>query len=118
MASDWSKPQVVDRVTAVFPADIIGKLLPKWDEIPEEFKHQSGNKWVQFQTDWFFSGLKNSDGLVPKPGIDKVLAMAHLSACQRSYQPKHEHKIAGVAYLASLWFEDTSTWERAPKEGA
>lgn len=29
----------------------------------------------------------------------------HISACLGSYEPKHEHKIAGVAYLLSLWFE-------------
>lgn len=111
---DWSKPIAVDEVTMVFPAGIVGTFLPVWDEVPAEFKDDTtqSRKWRQFQRDWFFSGLESADGLVAKPGIDKQTALRHLNACQRSYQPKHEHKEAGVAYLASLWFEESSTWKK------
>ena len=78
--------------------------LPKWENIPEEFKNQS-NKWVKIQQKWFFEGIK-TEGLIPKEGVDKLKAIAALSAIQCSWAPKHEHKEAGVAYLLSEWFSD------------
>jgi hypothetical protein len=40
-----------------------------------------------------------------KDGIDRRAAFRHISACLGSYDPSHEHKIAGVGYLISLWFK-------------
>lgn len=77
-------------------------ILPPYLSIPDEFK-RGKNPWVQWQRDWFYKGLKSLP--TPKPGIDIKLAMANLACCQGSFEPKHEHKEAGVAYLASLWFE-------------
>ena len=77
------------------------KILPPYDAIPDEFK-RPGNQWVKWSGDWFFKGLDRYP--VAKEGIDLSLAMSNLSAVQRSFAPKHEHKEAGVAYLASLWF--------------
>lgn len=34
---------------------------------------------------------------------------------ESSFEPKHEHKEAGVAYLASRWLDDKSTWQIAKK---
>jgi len=102
-------PQPITRALEVFPASV-SHLMPKYEEIPEEFRNRnSQNKWLQFQRSWFFNGL-NTTGLVSKKDIDLVTAIRHLSAIQRSYEPKHEHKEASVAYLASLWFEESSTW--------
>ena len=107
---DWSKPTPVDDLTIAFPANALD-LMPPYDEIPEEFRANSafnggGGKWVQFQSDWFYDGIKDDLKIVPKDGIDQTAAMRHLAAIQRSYAPKHEHKVAAVAYLASLWFDD------------
>ena len=41
-----------------------------------------------------------------KDGVDNKKAMAAISAILRSFDPKHEHKEAGVAYLFSEWFEE------------
>jgi hypothetical protein len=76
-------------------------ILPPMKEIPEEFG-DARNQWVRWQSDWFYSGLKRWP--VPRDGIDLKLAMANLKCVQGSFAPKHEHKMAGVAYLASLWF--------------
>lgn len=76
-------------------------ILPKWEDIPDEFKAQS-NPWCQWQSNWFFHGLANNP--IPKEGTDGDLAMANLQCVQGSFEPKHQHKQAGVAYLASLWF--------------
>jgi hypothetical protein len=80
------------------------EILPPMSEIPDEFKRGSG-PWIEWQRDWFFSGLKRYP--VPREGIDRGKAMSNLACVQRSYEPKHEHKQAGVAYLASLWFSST-----------
>lgn len=78
------------------------QILPPMSKIPGEFRSRA-NPWVKWQQDWFFNGLDAYP--VPKDGIDLQMAMANLAAVQGSFHPKHEHKEAGVAYLASLWFE-------------
>lgn len=80
---------------------VLEQILPPMSEIPSEFKTQY-HPWVKWQQDWFFSGLKRYP--VPRDGIDRKQAMANLAVVQGSWEPKHEHKQAGVAYLASLWF--------------
>lgn len=99
----WAKPTGVDAATRAFPASVMGSLLPDMDDIPEEFKRQDGTPWNELASKWFFAGLKKAP--VFKPGIDASAAMGHLKACLGSYEPKHEHKEAGVAYLMSLWCE-------------
>lgn len=81
------------------------EILPPYKDIPDEFKSQR-NKWVQWQQGWFFTGLKSKPEA--KDGIDGDLAMANLACAQASFEPKNEHKEAGVAYLASLWFKAPS----------
>lgn len=96
----WNKPQQIDDVSLAFPASV-KDLMPAYTEIPAESRRQS-NPWVKWQQEWFFSGLKRYP--VPKEGIDRKAAMRHLNTIQGSFEPKHEHKEAAVAYLASLWF--------------
>lgn len=79
------------------------ELLPKYEEIPDEFKGFRG-VWSDLTERWFFEGI-NGEILREKSGIDREAALRHLDACMRSFAPKHEHKIAGVAYLMSQWFE-------------
>lgn len=80
----------------------IDGLLPAMRDIPKEFKQHSGTPWNRWQAEWFYRGLERYP--VPKDGVDLKRAMAHLKCIQGSFEPKHEHKEAGVAYLASLWF--------------
>lgn len=98
----FDKPHPIPTVDRVFPTRV-SNLMPAYDQIPEEFKNQ-GNIWSNWQSDWFFKGLKQRP--TPKPGINLDAAMSHLSTIQGSWEPKHQHKAAGVAYLASLWFEN------------
>lgn len=95
------EPKEVTGVDVAFGGSV-QKLMPSYEAIPDEFK-RGNNYWCQWQSKWFYEGL---DG-VPKPkdGVDGKKAMRHLAAVQRSFEPKHEHKSAAVAYLASLWFE-------------
>lgn len=99
---DFSKPQAVTGLDVTFGGKM-QDLLPPYDSIPKEFK--GNHPWCTWQREWFYNGLKNGFPK-PKEGIDVGQAMAHLKAIQCSFDPSHEHKEAGVAYLASLWFKE------------
>ena len=95
-------PIEVDAAMLAFPANVMGKYLPAKEDIPEEFWSR-GNPWAKLVSTWFYSGLPALP--VFREGVDPVHATRHLHVCMRSYEPKHEHKTAGVAYLMSLWCE-------------
>lgn len=102
----WNKPKEVDSVELAFPGGVIGRYLPKKEEIPDEFfRDHINNKWIDLANEWFFEGI-NGIQFLPKPGIDVKTAQKHLKVCLGSFEPQHEHKIAGVSFLMSLWFED------------
>lgn len=99
----WAQPQTMNAATALFPARVVGTLLPPTSDIPAEFKQHDGTEWNRLVSRWFFEGLNGT--LVARDGIDATAATRHLSAVLRSFEPKHEHKEAGAAYLMSLWFD-------------
>lgn len=78
------------------------EILPPVSAIPKEF-HNYSNEWNRFVSGWFFGGLKRYP--VPREGVDFGLALRNLACVIGSFEPKHEHKEAGAAYLASLWFK-------------
>ncbi|MBF0554294.1 MAG: hypothetical protein HQK96_06985 [Nitrospirae bacterium] len=87
--------------------------LPKWEDIPEKFKN--ANRLIpetKLISDWFFKGLKEEQiaKLTPKPGVDKNKALIAIQCILRSFEPKHEHKEAGAAFMVSEWFEEFK-WE-------
>ena len=101
----WAQPQVVDQVTQAFPAVVIGALLPKMQSIPDEFV--KGNRWTQFAERVVLHGWDGTDPvLLKREGVDPETAWTHVTTVMRSYEPKVEHKIAGMGYLLSLWFKD------------
>lgn len=100
--SKFNKPQEINSLDMAFGGDM-KKLLPSMSEIPEEFQ-RGRTEWNKLFSTWFFRGLKSFDSK-PKNGIDKDVAMRHVFAIMRSWDPQHEHKEAGCAYLLSLWFE-------------
>ena len=104
-AVDWTRPREnVTRTDIAFGPRILSEWLPAYDDIPEEFK-RGGNVWCETTSRWFFRGLPKGI-LVAKEGIDEIMAIRHLKAVLGSFEPRHEHKEAGVAYLMSLWFEE------------
>lgn len=110
MNENWNQPSDVTDADIAFGA--IRGLLPAWDKIPSEFRERNReNKWIRMQADWFFDGLKTG-ALTPKPAVDLNKAIRHLQCIQGSFEPKHEHKQAAVAYLASLWFSDYQPKEK------
>jgi hypothetical protein len=99
------KPIPVNDAMYAFPANVVGVMLPEWDDIPKDFQDWNGrNKWIKRADNWFCQGIENPPEA--QEGFNKKEVYRHLSCCMRSFQPKHEHKIAGVAYLMSLWL----TW--------
>ena len=106
---NW-KPQEISDVFMAFPADV-SDLMPSYEECVKELNalpHEEQEKWRKFQRTWFFNGLSQNVTVDLKDGIDGNMAFRHLQAIQGSFQPKHQHKEAAVAYLASLWFNDVS----------
>lgn len=97
---NW-KPMPVDGARKSYSASV-HHLMPKYSEIPDEFR-TSRTPWNALFSQWFFHGLRE----VPKvkAGFNRGAALQHISAVMRSYEPKHEHKEAAVAYLMSLWLE-------------
>jgi len=108
------QPRKIESMEMAFGMIDLEKDLPKYDEIPEEFKTFNKTKWNKIITDFFFSGACNIK-FNSKKGIDGMMAFNHVLACLRSFQPKHEHKVAGCAYLMSLWFDDI-TYDLPKKE--
>lgn len=100
----WSKPKEVDDVTLAFPARVCGTLLPLMGEIPEQFHRHNGTRWNELASKWFMFGLPRESELYCRDGVDGNKALRHLGACLGSFEPAHEHKEAGVAYLMSLFF--------------
>lgn len=103
------KPVKVTDADLAFGGDM-SDLLPSMSEIPENFKYEN-TEWNKIVADWFYYGLKNVKWY-PKEGIDPKDAVSHVQAILGSYEPKHEHKVAGVAYLLSEFFEKIE-YERA-----
>lgn len=98
-------PQEVTGIELAFGGNV-EKLLPRYKDIPGEFKDMSNQtKWNMFISRWFYDGVENLE-IDRKEGIDPQEALRHIGAILAAYEPKHEHKIAGCAYLSSLWFDD------------
>jgi len=107
------KPQEVTKLDIAFGGKAM-ELLPPDNDIPDEF-NQWHNKWGDVVSKWFFNGLPKDTEFVPVDGIDTAQALAHIQAILGSFEPKHEHKMAGCAYLMSLWFKDVKFPKPAKK---
>jgi hypothetical protein len=98
-------PIKVDDVDMAFGGSGVGmeKLLPKYETLPEEFRNER-DPFSPLVHEWFFKGLSKKK-LTIKPNINENDAWRHLKTIIGSFEPAHEHKIAGIAYLMSQWFD-------------
>lgn len=103
--NNFSKPLDVSDLDLAFGGRI-AKLMPTYEELRGI---KIDPKWERLFSEWFFLGLKSLE-LTPKEGIDKSKAIRHIRAIMGSFEPKHEHKERGCAYLLSQFFEDAK-WE-------
>ena len=96
-------PEQAASVTQVEQAFGTTRLLSSFDELPLAFQQGTGEAAVYHQLiDALFYGRPLPDGDIEMhpwvtPEMLRNCTLAHL----RSFQPKHEHKIAGVAYMVS-----------------
>jgi len=104
-------PEVSD-VEAIFPANVVGSILPAKEDIPEEFHskwHYNSFKPCHTAESIFFKGGMMEDyGYRLKKELEPQRRMVYraLQAALRSFEPSHEHKIVGVGYMISEWFEE------------
>jgi hypothetical protein len=98
----FAQPKPVTGVDMAFGGKI-AELMPAYKALPEEFRRER-DPFTRLVHKWFFEGI-SKDVVKPKAGIDANAAWAHLRAIMASFEPSHEHKTAGVAWLMSQWFE-------------
>lgn len=106
----WKEPREVDAVTAVFPASVIGNLLPEVGELGDFRDKWNTDPWCRQASIWFMFGIDPEKSIIEYADhIDTELKQRNvwlqLEACLHSYEPSHEHKMAGVGYLMSLFFK-------------
>jgi hypothetical protein len=101
------KPKPVTSIDIAFGPKNVNDYMPVYSSIPDEFKN--GRTWGnKMFNKLFFEGGSVAE-LVPKEGINKEEAVRHIGAVMGSFQPKHEHKEAAVAYMFVSWFETPTT---------
>lgn len=98
----FAQPKPVTDVDLAFGGRI-ADLMPSYEELPEDFRRER-DPFSKIVNGWFFNGL-HTGSLQAKSGIDKSAALRHCRAIMCSFDPSHEHKIAGVSWLLSQWFE-------------
>lgn len=112
----WT-PKKLDGASVAFPTTVEG-FMPHYRDIPDDFKrgHTPQNRLFMKM---FFDGA-SVGFLKAKPGIDRKDALQHIRYVSRSFEPKHEHKSAGVAFLFAEWFEPFTVeeMEAGQKESA
>ena len=102
VSEDFIEVPNVDDASVAFGTTI---ALPDWDDIPEEFK-SSANPFSKAASMIFFKGGRLADyGLRVKKDLDSDSVHRALQAHLCSFEPKHEHKEAGVGYLMFNWCE-------------
>lgn len=110
-------PQSVDDTLLAFPGKVSHLMVP-YDQIPAEFKKDK-HPCVQIMERWFYDGIKGgANTWVAAEGIDRFQAIRHLKCILGSFEPKHEHKTACVAYLLSIWFDEITVGQIQWKRGA
>lgn len=82
------------------------RLLPKWEDIPKEF--WDGNLYTQLVDSIFFNTKRPEGAIEVKPEFATEEAQANMhrfiEAHLRTWEPKHEHKTAGVGFALSHIF--------------
>lgn len=103
MTTTTPLPEVpeVDDVEMAFSTT---KHLPPWSVLTEQERRGDG-PYCDCVQHLFFMGGKITDHLTPKPGADVAKITRLFRALAGSFEPKHEHKIGGIAHLLAQWFD-------------
>jgi hypothetical protein len=114
----WETPNEFSDAEQAFQVHVL-ELIPPWDKIPDDFKNYRHPAVKTFNT-WMFGKFAGGVNFAAVKGIDPEAAFLHCLVVMKSYQLKHEHKKAAVAFLINRWFTriwagDEVYWE-APDE--
>ena len=101
----FAQPVAIPRVQQVFPANL-GDLLPPLDLIPEAYRSGRAGHVSTYARSMALGRIDESLALIKRPGVDPELAWTHLCTIASSFEPKHEHKEAALAWLLSMWYLD------------
>jgi hypothetical protein len=105
MVDKWAYPKAVTDVEIAFGGNM-EELLPPAEVIPEEF-WKGETKWNKL-AEAIFYGRKTNFVIHERENIDVHFAARHIRAILASFEPKHEHKMAGCAYLLSRFYADVT----------
>ncbi|KPM97654.1 hypothetical protein [Vibrio alginolyticus] len=94
-------PEMVSSITDVERAFSTTRLLPPMDEIPEEF-FSDENIYTKISNAMIFQQNMPNGVVLFDKGYEEADMVKCVEAHAESYSPKHEHKVAGVAYMISL----------------
>jgi|SRR5271163_2140357 len=106
--------KAVTGLDLAFPAHVLD-MMPSYEDCAA-FRYDKPNKWTKLAETWFMFGIKLGK-VAPKPGVDQKKAFAHVACILRSFEPKHEHKIAAAAFLLNEWFDDVEYTQAERKKG-
>lgn len=106
--TDWSKPTPVTKVDLAFPAKGT-ELTPKREDVPKDYDRK--DECERIVSSWFSKGLPPEVEFYMVEGIDGETAVNHLQVVLGTYGTRHQDKIAGAAWLLSLWTTDVKNWE-------
>lgn len=100
----FATPLDISQVDQAFPTSV-RRHLPPFDSLPAEYQNWMRTDLPSFKlvSDIMFNGIVHGEW-TPKPGVNAEKAYRHVMYCLRSWEPKHEHKVAGVAWLIDQWF--------------
>ncbi|MBA1280462.1 MULTISPECIES: hypothetical protein [Pseudomonadaceae] len=73
------------------------RLLPQWEDIPEEFKR--GNIYTELASAIFYGTPMPPCDIELNEGVEANALNKCVRAHLQSWGPKHEHKIAGVGFM-------------------
>lgn len=96
---------VFDGLSAVFGARLAD--YPPMGSIPDEFQRFSGKFQSIVSALFYRGGTLAEHGVKLRGGINHGAAMTAIRAWLSSFEPKHEHKTATVAWALSEWTEPT-----------
>lgn len=105
----WKEPYEFTVVERAFPAHVLDHI-PPMEMIPDHFKSEHGGKHTAIEVAnlWWMGQLITDDDPRPdfhaRPTLLAEIAFWHIQCVLNSFQPKHEHKMAGVAFLIDRFF--------------
>ncbi|MCF6783940.1 hypothetical protein [Stutzerimonas stutzeri] len=90
-------PEQIGSITDPEAAFSTHRLLPSWEDIPDEFKE--GNAYTQLAEAIFYGREMPECEIELNEGVEAEKLNRCIRAHIASWWPKHEHKIAGVGYM-------------------